>query len=224
MVTIRNNVFNCAANFLRGRKCIFCGSFKVYKTRRGYVKCGKCKRQKSLKQLRKEIAIITGFYQLQPAYRLAIDLGIDYQSVMRVYHRVREAIYHVAELEAGKLKGEIEIDEAYFGGRRKGRRGRGASGKSIVFGLLERDGMVYTKVVEQVTADDREVARRLLRVRLLDHAAHAKEPAAVPLRHAVDRPRPRLRSCWGAGGPAPLGGRGAVSPLLPCSPAPVRAA
>ena len=121
MVTIRNNIFNCVANFLRGRKCIFCGSFKVYKTRRGYVKCGKCKRQKSLKQLRKEIAIITGFYQLQPAYRLAIDLGIYYQSVTRIYYRLREAIYHVAELEAGKLKGEIEIDEAYFGGRRKGR-------------------------------------------------------------------------------------------------------
>jgi transposase len=154
MVTIRNNIFNCAANFLRGRKCIFCGSFKVYKTRRGYVKCGKCKGQKSLKQLRKEIAIITGFYQLQPAYRLAIDMGIDYQSVTRVYHGVREAVYHVAELEAGKLKGEIEIDEAYFGGRRKGRRGRGSSGKSIVFGLLERDGKVYTKVVEQVTADE----------------------------------------------------------------------
>ncbi|HET8689628.1 MAG TPA: IS1595 family transposase [Methanosarcina sp.] len=154
MVTMRNSVFNCAANFLRGRKCIFCGSFNVYKTRRGYVKCGKCNHQKSLKQLRKEIAIITGFYQLQPAYRLAIDLGIDYQSVTRVYHRVREAIYHVAELEAGKLKGEIEIDEAYFGGRRKGRRGRGASGKSIVFGLLERDGRVYTKVVEQLSADE----------------------------------------------------------------------
>ena len=154
MVTIRNNIFNCAANFLRGRKCIFCGSFKVYNTRRGYVKCGKCKGQKSLKQLRKEIAIITGFYQLQPAYRLAIDMGIDYQSVTRVYHGVREAVYHVAELEAGKLKGEIEIDEAYFGGRRKGRRGRGSSGKSIVFGLLERDGKVYTKVVEQVTADE----------------------------------------------------------------------
>ncbi len=127
MVTNRNSIFNCAANFLRGRKCVFCGSFKVYKTRRGYVKCGKCKRQKSLKQLRKEIAIVTGFYQLQPAYRLATDLGIDYQSVTRVYYRLREAIYHVAELEAGKLKGEIEIDEAYFGGRRKGRLASGES-------------------------------------------------------------------------------------------------
>lgn len=107
-----------------------------------------CRKQESLKQLRKEIAIITGFYQQQPAYRVATDLGVDYQAVSRVYQRLREAIYHVAELEAGKLKGEIEIDEAYFGGRRKGERGRGARGKSIVFGLLERDGRVYTKVVE----------------------------------------------------------------------------
>ena len=154
MVTGRNNVFNCAANFLRGRKCIFCGSFRISRTRRGYVKCGRCKRQKSLVLLRKEIGIITGFYQLQPAYRLATDLAADYQVVTRVYQRLREAIYHVAELEAGKLKGEIEIDEAYFGGRRKGKRGRGAAGKSIVFGLLERDGRVYTKVVERVTADE----------------------------------------------------------------------
>ena len=154
MVTRQKNVFNCAANFLRGRKCIFCGSFRVCRTRRGYVKCNRCKRQKSLKQLRREIAIITGFYQLQPAYRLATDIGTDYQTVTRVYQRIREAIYHVAELEAGKLKGEIEIDEAYFGGRRKGKRGRGAAGKSIVFGLLERDGRVYTKVVERVTADE----------------------------------------------------------------------
>jgi len=152
----QNNVFNCAANFLRGRKCVFCGSFNVYKTRRGYVKCGRkaCGKQKSLKRLRKEIGIITGFYQQQPAYRVASNLGMDYQTVTRVYHRLREAIYHVAELEAGKLKGEIEFDEAYFGGRRKGKRGRGAAGKSIVFGLLERNGQVYTKVVERVTADE----------------------------------------------------------------------
>jgi transposase len=153
---MKKNVFNCAANFLRGRKCIFCGSFRVCKTKRGYVRCRKkaCGKQKSLKHLRREIAILTGFYQQQPAYRVASDLGVGYQSVTRVYQYLREAIYHVAELEAGKLKGEIEIDEAYFGGRRKGRRGRGAAGKSIVFGLLERNGRVYTKVVEQVTADE----------------------------------------------------------------------
>ena len=156
MVTGKKNVFNCAANFLRGRKCLFCGSFKVCRTRRGYVRCRSksCGKQKSLKRLRREVAILTGFYQQKPAYRVGMDLGLDYQTVSGVYQRLREAIYHVAELEAGKLKGEIEIDDAYFGGRRKGKRGRGAAGKSVVFGLLERDGRVYTKVVERVTADE----------------------------------------------------------------------
>jgi transposase len=107
-----------------------------------------------LQQLRREIAILTGFYQQQPAYRMASDLGIDYQTVTRVYQRLREAIYHVAELEGSKLSGEVEMDESYFGGRRKGKRGRGAAGKNIVFGLLERDGRVYTRVVEGVSAEE----------------------------------------------------------------------
>ena len=101
--------------------------------------------------MKKEITIVQGFYQQQPAYRLAHDLDVDYQSITRVYYRLREALYHLTELEGKKLSGEIEMDEAYFGGRRKGRRGRGARGKSIVFGLLERDGRVYTRVVEHVS-------------------------------------------------------------------------
>ena len=36
------------------------------------------------------------------------------------------------------LAGEVEADESYFGGRRKGKRGRGAAGKVPVFGLLMR--------------------------------------------------------------------------------------
>jgi transposase len=156
MVTGKKNVFGCAANFLRGRKCVFCGSFKVVRTARGYVKCRRagCGRSKSLARLRREIAILAGFYQLVPAYRLAQDLGVDVKVVSRVYQRLREALFHLTELEAGRLKGEIELDEAYFGGRRKGRRGRGAAGKSVVFGLLERDGKVYTKVVQSVTAEE----------------------------------------------------------------------
>ena len=96
----KNNVFSCAANFLRGKKCVFCGSFKVCKTNRGYIKCQqrKCGKQKSFKRLRKEIGIITGFYQQQPAYRVASDFGLDYQVVTRVYQRMREAIYYMAEL------------------------------------------------------------------------------------------------------------------------------
>ena len=43
--------------------------------------------------------------------------------------------------------GEIEVDESYFGGHRKGKRGRGTAGKVAVFGLLKRNGQVYTVAV-----------------------------------------------------------------------------
>ena len=46
--------------------------------------------------------------------------------------------------------GEIEVDEFYFGGCRKGKRGRGATGKVPVFGLLKRGGRVYTKTIPDV--------------------------------------------------------------------------
>ena len=45
------------------------------------------------------------------------------------------------------FEGEIEADESYFGGTWKGKRGRGAVGKVAVFGLLKRNGKVYTVVV-----------------------------------------------------------------------------
>lgn len=186
----RKNIFNCAANFLRGRKCIFCGSFRASKTARGYVRCGKksCDKQKSLKQLRREIAILTGFCRQQPAYRVATDLGIDYQSVTRVYQRLREAICHVTELEGGKLKGERELDESYFGSSRKGKRGRGAAGKSIVFGLLERNGQVYTKVVEQVTADElmAHIKKHTRKGRLSENSIFAKISKIFSLKLASD--------------------------------------
>ena len=43
--------------------------------------------------------------------------------------------------------GEIEVDESYFGGRRKGKRGCDAAGKIPVFSLLKRGGKVYTKII-----------------------------------------------------------------------------
>lgn len=43
--------------------------------------------------------------------------------------------------------GEIEMDESYFGGKQKGKRGRGARGKVPVFGILKRNDKVYTKVI-----------------------------------------------------------------------------
>ncbi|MDP0356186.1 IS1595 family transposase, partial [Glaesserella parasuis] len=70
------------------------------------------------------------------------------------YRKIREVIsYHLA-LEADEVfDGQIELDESYFDGTRKGKRGRGAVGKTAVFGLLKRDGKVYTVVVPNSICD-----------------------------------------------------------------------
>jgi transposase len=47
------------------------------------------------------------------------------------------------------LKSEIEADKSHFGGKRKGKRGRVAGGRTIVFGILERGGKVSVKIVNQ---------------------------------------------------------------------------
>lgn len=55
------------------------------------------------------------------------------------YHRLRELVFRAVE-DDSFLAGEIEVDKSYFGGRRKGKRGRGAAGKVPVFGILKRGG------------------------------------------------------------------------------------
>ena len=112
MVTGRHTVFSCAANFLRGRTGTFCGSFEGLHTRRGYVKCGRCGKNKRRRRLRREIRLLQGFSQWQLAYRLSQDLGLDVKVVTRLSQRLREALYHVTELAAGQLKGESELEAA----------------------------------------------------------------------------------------------------------------
>lgn len=79
--------------------------------------------------------------------RLSAQLvGVNKNTATYYFHRLRELIYF-KDNEAGLLEGEIEVDESYFGGRRKGKRGRGAAGKIPVFGLLKRNGKVYVVVI-----------------------------------------------------------------------------
>ena len=91
-------------NSFERREIYFCGSFDACWTKRGYIKCNKCQRQKGSKLLSRELKITLGFYQQQPAYRLANDLGLNYKTVRRVVQRLRETTYHVSELEASRLK------------------------------------------------------------------------------------------------------------------------
>jgi transposase len=77
--------------------------------------------------------------------------GISVRSVNSIYLKLRSQIATVCEQQS-PLQGAIEIDESYFGPRRvRGKRCRGAYGKTIVFGLLKRDGRVYTEIVPDCT-------------------------------------------------------------------------
>lgn len=79
--------------------------------------------------------------------RTTADLiGLNRNTVTKYFRSFREIIAIKIE-DSTQLDGEVELDESYFGGRRKGRRGRGAAGKVPVFGLLKRQGRVYTQVI-----------------------------------------------------------------------------
>ncbi|MDW0984228.1 IS1595 family transposase [Mannheimia haemolytica] len=79
--------------------------------------------------------------------RTAYELvNVNKNTAAYYFHRLRLLIYqHSPHLEM--FEGEIEVDEGYFGGHRKDKRGCGGAGKTAVFGLLKRDGKVYTVVV-----------------------------------------------------------------------------
>ena len=75
--------------------------------------------------------------------------SLNRNTVQRIYTLLRHRILKLAHQEGGPFTGEIEVDESYFGPRRvRGKRGRGAGGKTPVIGLLKRGDRVYVKVVQ----------------------------------------------------------------------------
>lgn len=96
----------------------------------------------------KQDRLIEHFVAGTTARTAASLCGVNRKTSAFFYHRLREIIALELEAESEAMfGGEIEVDESYFGGKRKGRRGRGAAGKGSVFGLLKRKGKVYTKVI-----------------------------------------------------------------------------
>jgi len=81
------------------------------------------------------------------ATQTAEMIGISVRSVNEIFLRIRDKISRECKKHS-PFAGELEADESYFGARRvRGRRGRGAAGKTIVFGLLKRGDQVYTEIV-----------------------------------------------------------------------------
>ena len=81
------------------------------------------------------------------AQSIADFTSLNRNTVNRYLRLFRERIAEMCE-RSSPFSGEVEIDESYFGARRiKGKRGRGARGKTPVFGILQRGGKVYTEIV-----------------------------------------------------------------------------
>ncbi|MDV0446160.1 IS1595 family transposase ISDbac1 [Methanimicrococcus sp. At1] len=81
------------------------------------------------------------------ATQISQIVNLERKTVNRYLMAIRERIAEFCEQES-PFQGEIEVDESYFGPRRvKGKRGRGAGSKTIVFGMRKRNGKVYTEIV-----------------------------------------------------------------------------
>ena len=81
------------------------------------------------------------------ASQIAKVTGLNRNTVNRYLKEIRKRIAQHCE-EQSPFSGEVEVDESYFGARRfKGRRGRGTDGKTIVFGIFQRNSRLYTEIV-----------------------------------------------------------------------------
>ncbi len=82
------------------------------------------------------------------AKELQRQLGVTYKTAWRMAHEIRKHMGHVDGDD--NLSGHVEVDETMVGGKRPGKRGRGAAGKTVVFGMLAREGNVMTRIVPDV--------------------------------------------------------------------------
>jgi transposase len=165
-----------AEEFLRAKgilktfeNCPFCKSGSIGKVRRNFYKCYGCRREWSIRRgsilLSKFILAIKLFILEVPVNKAYKELGISYNTAHKIYQRIRRAIYDFVSREDEVLSGEVEADESYFGGKRRGKRGRGAMDKIPVFGILERNGKVKVEIVEDVSAETilRETIKKVKR-------------------------------------------------------------
>lgn len=142
--------------------CSACYSYKISRIRGKKFRCKRCgytfhdfsnRWLNRLKISPKTWLWILKLFELEvSARKIAQQVGISYPTALKAVNVIRISIVANTPEADELLKGEVEMDETYFGGRRKGKRGRGAYNKVPVFGILERKGIVKVSVVRDVTA------------------------------------------------------------------------
>ena len=143
--------------------CPSCSSSEFYYHRRWRVRCKGCKKDywplqgtrfALLRISPSQWLSLVKLFELSTSARKASqEVHLSYKTTLRAYDVIRRAIVEELAKNDDILKGELEADEAYFGGKRKGKRGRGAGGKTIVYGILERGGRVSVSIVQDVSAE-----------------------------------------------------------------------
>lgn len=106
---------------------------------------------------RKFDTIFDCFVEDIPSSKAANIAHVNRNTSDRYYNIFRRIMYDAAieERLSVKLVNGIEVDESYFGPKRvRGKRGRGAGDKTIVFGLLKRQGKVYAEIVTRAAKEE----------------------------------------------------------------------
>jgi transposase len=86
----------------------------------------------------RQIGKLIDYFVLEvPASKASIMVSVNRNTAQRIYNEIRIKLARECE-KRSPFKGEVEVDESYFGGRRKGQRGRGAADRVPVFGTLRR--------------------------------------------------------------------------------------
>lgn len=121
---------------------------------------------------RKTRQIIKYFALDLTAQKTALLTNLTRKSVNQIYLKIRNRVAEEAERASPFSNCEIEVDESYFGARRvRGKRGRGAGSKQIVFGIYKRNGKVYTEIVPNAA---RRTLQNIIRGRVsLDSVIHS---------------------------------------------------
>ena len=160
------------------RKCPYCGNKQFGKVRRNFYKCYLCKREWSVRKgsilermkipFNKFVLALKLFELEIPVLKACKELELSYNTVHKLFMVIRVKIYKKSS-EDNLLKGEVEADESYFGGRKKDKRGRGAKSKIPVFGILERKGKVKVEIVKDVKSETllKETIRKVKRGSLI---------------------------------------------------------
>lgn len=151
-----------------GPVCPHCKGTKAYKLndkRPGVYKCADCRKKYTvtvgtvfedthipLPKWFRAIYLMMCSKKSVSALQISRMLGISYESTWFMCHRIR-LMFRIRD-KRKTLRGTVEADETYIGGKKKpGRAGRGAVGKTPVFAVVQRDGKAVAAPVKDVKKD-----------------------------------------------------------------------